>query len=86
MLIEECLDDWGLAAALHEVVVQLAEEVPVLDNRGVDTLLQNTLVEGLALSHNLRIVLEVSHILANVRVDKVIEVIIVAGGVVVIVL
>ena len=84
-LVQEPLNDGEGPVALHEVVVDLPQEVPVLDHRRVNALLQDALVEGLAVSPHLVILVEVAHILADVRVDHVGEVGIVRFCVVVVV-
>ena len=73
-LVQEALDDGEGPVALREVVVDLSQEVPVLDHGRVDALLQDPLVEGLAISPHLVILIEVARILADVGVDHVGEV------------
>lgn len=62
-------------------MIQLSKEIPILNNRWVDTLLQYTLVEGLTISSWI-----VWDVLANIRIYYVVEVVVVRCWVVIIVL
>ena len=72
LIIQESLDRGRISIALQEVVIKLPDEVPILNDGGVNSLLQNALVECFALC----LVREV-HILANIGVDDIVELIVV---------